>query len=198
MSDEPSGVKISLLPAATSLSDNDVLAGVQGNRTKKFSLSALKSFINAAITLAGLGGVPATRTINNKPLSADITLSASDVGAVPTSRKINGKALSADITLDASDVGAAEEVQAGSITLSASWTGSASPYTQTVTVSGATVTASSKVDLQPTAAQIASLISAGVTGLVIENNNGTLTAYAVGAAPGAAMTVQCTVTEVAA
>ena len=198
MSDEPSGVKISLLPAATGLSDNDVLAGVQGNRTKKFSLSSLKSFINAAITLAGLGGVPATRTINNKALSADITLSASDVGAVPTSRKINGKALSADITLDASDVGAAEEVQAGSITLSASWTGSASPYTQTVTVSGATVTASSKVDLQPTAAQIASLISAGVTGLVIENNNGTLTAYAVGAAPGASMTVQCTVTEVAA
>ena len=89
-------------------------------------------------------------------------------------------------------------MQAGSITLSASWTGSASPYTQTVTVSGATVTASSKVDLQPTAAQIASLISAGVTGLVIENNNGTLTAYAVGAAPGASMTVQCTVTEVAA
>lgn len=198
MSDEPSGVKISLLPAATGLSDNDVLAGVQGNRTKKFSLSSLKSFINAAITLAGLGGVPATRTINNKALSADITLSASDVGAVPTSRKINGKALSADITLDASDVGAAEEVQAGSITLSASWTGSASPYTQTVTVTGATVTASSKVDLQPTAAQIANLISAGVTGLVIENNNGTLTAYAVGAAPGASMTVQCTVTEVAA
>ena len=197
MADEPSGVKISLLPAATSLSDNDVLAGVQGNRTKKFSLSALKSFINAAITLAGLGGVPATRTINNKALSADITLSASDVGAVPTSRKINGKALSADISLTASDVGAAEEVQAGSITLSASWTGSASPYTQTVTVSGATVTASSKVDLQPTAAQLASLITAGVTGLVIENNNGTLTAYALGAAPSAAMTVQCTVTEVA-
>jgi len=198
MSDEPSGVKISLLPAATSLSDNDVLAGVQSNRTKKFSLSALKSFINAAITLAGLGGVPATRTVNNKALSADISLSASDVGAVPVTRKVNGKALSADITLDASDVGAAEAVQVGSITLSASWTGSASPYTQTVTVTGATVTTSSKVDLQPTAAQIASLISDGVTGLVIENNSGTLTAYAVGAAPASAMTVQCTVTEVTA
>lgn len=83
----------------------------------------------------------------------------------------------------------------GSITLSNTWTGSASPYSQTVTVTGATVTANSRVDLQPTAAQIASLISDGVTGLVIENNNGTLTAYAVGAATTAEMTVQCTVEE---
>ena len=67
-----------------------------------------------------------------------------------------------------------------------------------MTVSGAAVTASSRVDLQPTAAQIAALISDGVTGLVIGNHNGTLTAYAVGAAPSAAMTIQCTVTEVAA
>ena len=50
--------------------------------------------------------VPTTRKINSKPLSSDITLSASDVNAVPTTRKINGKALSADITLNASDVGA--------------------------------------------------------------------------------------------
>ncbi|MBO5918760.1 MAG: hypothetical protein J6Q14_08350 [Oscillospiraceae bacterium] len=83
----------------------------------------------------------------------------------------------------------------GSITMSGTWTGSASPYSQTVTVTGATVTANSKVDLQLTAAQIASLISDGVTGMVIENNNGTLTAYAVGAAPSAEMTVQCTVEE---
>ena len=32
--------------------------------------------------------VPTTRKVNNKALSADITLSASDVGAVPTTRKI--------------------------------------------------------------------------------------------------------------
>lgn len=90
---------------------------------------------------------------------------------------------------------ASHNVIVGSITLSNTWTGSASPYSQTVTVTGATVTANSRVDLQPTAAQIASLISDGVTGLVIENNNGTLTAYAVGAATSAAMTVQCTVEE---
>lgn len=82
----------------------------------------------------------------------------------------------------------------GSISLSSSWSGP-DPYSQTVTVTGATVTADSKVDIQLTAAQIASLISAGVTGMLIENNAGTLTAWAVGASPSA-MTVQVTVTEV--
>ena len=172
MADEQTGVKISLLPSASSLADADVLAGVQGNTTKKFSLSAIKAFITAAITAASIGAVPDTRTVN-------------------------GQALSSNISLDADDVGAAEPTQLGSISLSSSWSGSGSgPYSQTVTVSGATVTANSKVDIQLTAAQIASLISAGVTGLVIENNNGTLTAYAVGAAPGA-MSVQVTVMEVA-
>ncbi|MCI8525598.1 MAG: hypothetical protein HFF17_06675 [Oscillospiraceae bacterium] len=66
------------------------------------------------------GRVPATRTVNGKPLSADVMLTAADVkarpetwtptaadvGAVPTSRKVNGKALSADITLSAADVSA--------------------------------------------------------------------------------------------
>ena len=61
--------------------------------------------------------VPTTRTINNKALSANITLSAADVGAsasththsnyVPTTRTINSKALSSNISLTASDVGAA-------------------------------------------------------------------------------------------
>ena len=53
-----------------------------------------------------IGAVPATRTINSKSLSGDITLTASDVGAVPTTRTINSKALSSNIALDASDVGA--------------------------------------------------------------------------------------------
>lgn len=164
------GVKISLLPSATSPADADVLAGVQGNTTKKFSLSALKAFFFGAITPASIGAVPDTRTVN-------------------------GQALSSDISLDAEDVGAATPSQVGSIALLSSWSGSG-PYSQTVTVTGATVTANSKVDIQLTAVQIASLISAGVTGLVIENNNGTLTAWAVGASPSA-MTVQCTVEETA-
>lgn len=49
--------------------------------------------------------VPTTRKVNNKALSADITLSASDVGAVPTTRKINNMDLTADRTLTAENIG---------------------------------------------------------------------------------------------
>ncbi|CRL65383.1 phage tail protein [Proteus vulgaris] len=85
--------------------------------------------------------VPSTRKVNNKPLSADITLTAGDVGAatpaqvneaktaasnaqtaannantnangrVPNTRKVNGKPLSADISLSASDVGSVSSNQ---------------------------------------------------------------------------------------
>lgn len=88
--------------------------------------------------LENLGGVPKTRTVNNKALSSDISLTASDVGAsasghshafstltskpttlsgygitdaVPATRKVNNKALSSDISLTASDVGAATSAQ---------------------------------------------------------------------------------------
>lgn len=169
------GVKISLLPSATNPADADVLAGVQGNVTKKFSLSAIKTWLNA---------VPQSRKINNKALTSDIELDASDVGA-------RGD----DWLPSLSDIGAEAEIQLGSILLSSTWSGSG-PYSQTVTVTGATVTANSKVDIQLTAAQIATLIAVGVTGLVIENNNGTLTAWAVGASTSA-MTIQCTVEETA-
>lgn len=94
-----------------------------------------------------------------------------------------------------SDLGAAPEIKSGSITLAASWSGSG-PYTQTVSITG--VTAASRVDLQPTATQLAALITDGVTALTVENNNGTLTVYALGAAPSAAMTVQYTLMEVSA
>jgi hypothetical protein len=64
--------------------------------------------LSSNITLAAsdVGAVPTTRTINNKALSANISLTASDVSAVPTTRTVNGKALSANITLSAGDVGA--------------------------------------------------------------------------------------------
>lgn len=86
-------------------------------------------------------------------------------------------------------------VKKGSITLSATWSGEG-PYTQTVTLSG--VTANSKVDVQPDAATLQTLMDDGVSALYISNTDGTLTAYAIGAAPTAAMTIQVTVTEVSA
>ena len=87
----------------------------------------------------------------------------------------------------------------GSVTLTAAnWTGSG-PYTQIVTVTGATVTTDSKVDIQPDATVIQQMISDDVFALFIENNSGALTAYAIGATGAtltADVTVQVTVTEV--
>ena len=96
---------------------------------------------------ADVGAVPTSRTVNNKALSADISLTASDVGArpsswtptasevgaVPTSRTVNGKPLSSNISLTADDVGAANPPALRTATLSASrWSGNR----QTVTVQG--------------------------------------------------------------
>jgi hypothetical protein len=92
----------------------------------------------------------------------------------------------------------AAKPKVGTITLSATWAESSGVYSQTVTVTGATVTANSKVDLQLGAAALQQLLNDGVAALWVENDNGTLTAYALEAAPSAGVTVQCTVTEVTA
>ena len=81
------------------------------------------------------------------------------------------------------------------ITLSKSaWTGSAEPYSQNVSV--ATVTASTKVDLQPTAQQIISLNNEEIA-LIAQNNNGAVTIYAIGGKPSVDYTMQVLLTEVA-
>lgn len=85
--------------------------------------------------------------------------------------------------------------QTGTVTLGTTWSGSG-PYTQTVTVTGATPTSNSKVDIQPDATALAQMEEDGITALYIENNAGTLTAYAVGGTLSASVTVQVTLTEV--
>lgn len=77
----------------------------------------------------------------------------------------------------------------------ASWTGSG-PYTQTVTITGITV--NSKVDIQMDATALGILIDSGTSAIWIENNNGTLTAKALGEKPNANLSVQVTITEVSA
>ena len=89
-------------------------------------------------------------------------------------------------------------VQLGEVVVGTTWSESSGVFSQAVTVTGATVTANSKVDLQLGAAALQQLLSDGVAALWVENNNGTLTAYALEAAPSAGGTVQCTVTEVTA
>ena len=75
----------------------------------------------------------------------------------------------------------------------ASWTGSASPYYQTVTVN--TVTAGTKIDLQPTVTQITALQNADIA-LMAENNNGAVKVYSFGGKPSTDMTMQALLTEV--
>lgn len=80
------------------------------------------------------------------------------------------------------------------ITLAASaWTGSASPYSQVVEI--ATVTSATKIDLQPTVAQIVSLQNDDIA-LMAENIDGVVTIYSFGDKPSADMTMQAQLMEV--
>ena len=79
---------------------------------------------------------------------------------------------------------------------SGGWTGS-DPYTQTISITGLTPTANTKVDIQPDATALSQLMADGVSAIYIVNNNGTLTLYAIGAATTANITVQVTYYETA-
>ena len=81
-----------------------------------------------------------------------------------------------------------------SITMKANaWQGTSHPYSQVVTCNG--VNANSKLDLQPTAAQIVALQDAEIT-LMASNNNGVVTAYAIGYKPTVDYTMDVLITEV--
>lgn len=80
------------------------------------------------------------------------------------------------------------------VTLSAAnWTGSANPWSQVVTING--VTANSKIDLQPTAVQIVELQNAEIT-LMLQNDTGVVTAWAIGNKPTQDYEMQVLISEV--
>ena len=82
----------------------------------------------------------------------------------------------------------------GSVSLTAAGWSTEEPYSQAAALAG--LTAGSLVALHPTAAQLMALQEAGVTALTAANANGTLTVYALGAAPAADLTLQVTVTVI--
>ena len=77
--------------------------------------------------------------------------------------------------------------------LASDWIGDASPYSQVVNLD--CVTACSRIDLQPTPSQLASLRD-NETSLVTENENKVVTVFAIGEKPIEDYTIQVTITEV--
>lgn len=71
-------------------------------KTRKVNNKALSSDIT--LNASDVSAVPDTRTVNNKALSQNIALAATDVGAVPDTRTVNGQVLSTDATINASNI----------------------------------------------------------------------------------------------
>ena len=88
--EELDGVKFSEFPSQTPVNADDVV-GLHSGNNARFSIANIVAAVRQG--LASIF-VPLTRTINNKALSTDITLDASDVGAVATSAvgAVNGVA----------------------------------------------------------------------------------------------------------
>ena len=83
----------------------------------------------------------------------------------------------------------------GTLTLSTEWNGIASPYTQQIIVSGYQVTRNTKVDLVANPSVIDAMLASKTDEIMIINDNGYLTAYAVGGKPTTALTVQAGIYE---
>jgi hypothetical protein len=85
-------------------------------------------------------------------------------------------------------------VKVGEIVLPAdNWKNANSPFFQNITVDGVSI--NSKVDLQLTPEQIASVFSAGYC-LTAVNDSGNVIVYAVGNKPASDITINATITEV--
>lgn len=145
----------------------------------------------------GLGNVDNTKQapythVENKSNPHGVTKAQVGLGSVDNTSDVN-KPVS---TAQQAAIDACKVKKAALSLPAASWAGSASPYTQSVTIDGITV--NSKVDLQMDSTAIGVMVDSGTTAIYIANNNGTLTAYAVGEKPTADLSVQVTITEVTA
>lgn len=87
------------------------------------------------------------------------------------------------------------EGTAGTVTLGNGWSTS-TPHSVNVTVSGYTLTANTMVTMLPNHGVMAQMKEDGVQTIYIVNDNGTLTAYAIGNAPTVALTAPVLFTEV--
>ncbi len=90
--------------------------------------------------------------------------------------------------------GGADAPKLTSITMTAAnWSGTGNPYSQVVAINGVNV--NSKLDLQPTPTQIVELQDTEIS-LMLTNNQGVVTAYAIGGKPTVDYTMDVLITEV--
>jgi hypothetical protein len=77
--------------------------------------------------------------------------------------------------------------------LASYWHGTESPYAQTLVIDG--TTENSKIDLNPSVDQLVKFYEKDIA-FVVENDDGVITAYAIGQKPLDDYTMQVTITEV--
>lgn len=188
--------------------------GVQNVNALPFVDDALKEYVDNSIEAIPTPDVNGQIDAHNTSDSAhsDIRTAVSDLGALVGDTKVSEQIEAANIIYVGSDrptdpnikvwINTAEEgtgiipvlPRITTITLAATqWAGSSAPYNQEVTIN--TVTAATKIDLQPTVAQILELQNKDIA-LMAQNNNGSVTIYSFGGKPSADMTMQVQLMEV--
>ena len=130
---------------------------------------------------------------NNKNNPHGVT--ASQIGAVSNATTVNGKPLTGNISLTAGDVGAATKA-VYTATLSTSWSGSG-PYTQTVNISGITSDMVPVVDvvLSSTSSTAKNQLAAWACVGKIVTNNGSITATCYDEKPATSIPIQLLVVQ---
>lgn len=189
------------IPAGATAITNDMIVderldeSVCGIVTEQVSVdtSMIQAQVTALVEKVDAQAAESKTQIENMIAELEYSLEQVLVGNVPA-HAVTHRAGGAD-ELTPEDIGAARPSTVIPVSLPVSgWTASGDDFTQAVSIPEAG--ASSKVDLQPDAATIAALVDSGTLGLYIQNDNGTFTAYAIGAAPSIDLTVQATLTEV--
>jgi len=188
--------------AGKGLSTNDYTTA------EKTKLSGIEAGANKTIVDNAMSST-STNPVQNKIVNAAISAVSDLVGGVAVSEQIEAAQIVYVGPTRPTDpnikvwINTAEEgtgivpvlPRVATITLSkASWAGNTEPYSQVVEIN--TVTSATKIDLQPTASQIVSLQNAETT-LMIENNGGVVTCYAIGNKPAVNYTMQVLLQEVA-
>ena len=172
------------------------------NLTTNPSITLVPSDISAATSWVE------SLKINNKSIvnlttSPSITLTRNDIGVIydnildqSSTNPVQNSTLYTQFNTLNTKIANLNKVKSV-ILSSGSWTqvGSDDVYTQTISVSGITITNNTKVDLALDSTAMLQMANDGTIGMYVQNDSSTLKVYAVGEQPTAAITAQLTFTE---